>query len=140
MKKEMNAKDKIVFNHFKTIATLNHEEREEILTEVKENNNWSLRQLAKNLDIPLTTVHGWITRRDKERKSLNNRSNKVIDIEVVEEENSVEKDLKDIGNINYLLRKALDSLKEIKEIDNSIGKKMFKEIKKEVKRINNILK
>ena len=128
----MEATDKIIINFFKTVATLNIQEKEKALKEIMKKNNWSLRRLSKEINVPLTTVHGWVNRRELERKKV------IIDGEIQRPEkygDSIPKGLKEIAIINSNLRTVLNILKDIKKIDNNIATGLFEKIVKEVERL-----
>jgi len=113
--------NRVIENFFRTMATLDFGEREELLLKLMEDNKWSLRQASTQLQIPLTTLHGWVTRRDKKRRKITDKG--------------ISEELRKSCDINRDLRDVYDILKKLKEIDNGIGMEILEKIEKEIKRL-----
>ena len=114
-------RNKLVVEFFKFDNSITPEYKEKLLKTIKKDEKITLRQLSKKVDIPLSTLHGYISRRDVYRKENPTESRGQI--------------IKEVSTINQKLRTCLFLLKEIKEIDNEIGKKYYEEIKEQINRI-----
>jgi len=125
----MRPQDKILVKHFQTLGNINEQERQELLEGLMANNAWSLRRLSKEIEIPLTTIHGWINFDTKEKSKENHQKIKAMisNLKVTT--------IRDIGDQNKLLNTILNSLKSIKQIESDFGENILEAIKQQVERL-----
>ena len=106
---------KVLKHYVKGLTMLTFEERKDIVNKLIKKK--SLTSLAKEMNIPKTTLHGWKTGRNLYR------SNQVVT------------ELKEIGDLNRKLNTILEILDSINKIDNDISREKWKKVKEEIKRI-----
>ena len=109
---EMNEEVKLVKHHLETLNLLDFKERKRLMKRYL--GECSYRQISKETNIPVTTLHGWANERNVYRS---------------------EKVLKSMGTVNECLRMAYELLKKVEKVDNVIGQDYIRKIKEELKRI-----
>jgi len=107
-----DSEDKVLKHYVKGLTILNFEERKRIITRLTKNK--PLKQLARETEIPYTTLHGWKNNRNLYRS---------------------EKTIKEISDLNKKLQTIITILESINILDNTISKDLMVKIKKHIVRL-----
>ena len=108
----MKTEVKLLKHHLETINLLSFDERKELIKKYLEEKSY--RQIANETHVPLSTLHGWATDRNKYRSN---------------------EKFKEMATTNQRLKAILEMFQSIEIIDNEIGLNFFKKISKEVARL-----
>ena len=104
--------EKVLEHYVKGLTILNFEERKRLITSLTKSK--PLKQLARDMDIPYTTLHGWKNSRNLYRS---------------------EKTIKEISDLNKKLQTIITILESIKVLDNVIAEGLLEKVKKHVVRL-----
>ena len=104
--------EKVLEHYVKGLTILNFEERKRLITSLTKSK--PLKQLARDMDIPYTTLHGWKNSRNLYRS---------------------EKTIKEISDLNKKLQTIITIFESIKVLDNTISEDLMVKIKKHIVRL-----
>ena len=141
---ELTTENKLVMGYLFNLKCLDEGERSREIKDLL-SKGYSYGKLSALLNIPKSTLMGWGNPASKKnyyeqditltniKKEIDKRY-KLTSIPGKNTDDGAE--FKEIATLNFQLRNILNILKDIKEVNNDIANKLFKEIKIEVRRLN----